>query len=361
MSASPTGSNNAELPGAALLAAALDGEAWLRDRLAAAGGDLSRPRDFAIDDAVRARSSLVIEAVLGAIEAALRAAEPWLDAAPAQDLAARFIRAGLLAQSGLVAIALMRVEEHRLSAALVRSAEHEAEGPGIRRLDPIGGDFAAESFAVRAAEAARLDRTGEPLLPLHDIPAEVRHALFWQVAACLADSALALQGEARAGNEDASHRAAAAAVGRALAGIDDGDGIAPAVMRFAESLSGVGQLDDSLLAGTLAAGRIASLAAMLAVRIGVPFEDARAALTDPARCALLLRACDVAAETAKAMIVTLAFVLDRGLGEEPGARAAAIVADYDLLAVERARVEVRRARLEPAYRDALGRLSGPAR
>ncbi|HEY0194287.1 MAG TPA: hypothetical protein VGC42_24395, partial [Kofleriaceae bacterium] len=178
MSASPTGSDAPDMPGAPLLAAALDGAARLRDRLATVGGDLVRPREFAIDDAARARAGLLIESVIGAVETALRAAEPRLDAPPPEDLPARFARAGLLARSGLAAAALLRAEEHRLAAALIRGAGEDEEGPAARRLDPIGGEFAAESFAVRAAEAARLDRTGEPLLPLHDITAEDRHALF---------------------------------------------------------------------------------------------------------------------------------------------------------------------------------------
>ncbi|HEY0270146.1 MAG TPA: DUF2336 domain-containing protein [Sphingomonas sp.] len=176
----------------------------------------------------------------------------------------------------------------------------------------------------------------------------------------MAEAALARQGAARAGNEDGMHRAAAAAVARTLAAIDEGDGIAHATTSLAERLSRAGQLDDRLLAGALAAGRIASLAAMLAVRVGIPFDDARAMLTDPARCAVLLRAGDVAVPIASAMIVALACALDRGFGEEPGERAATILADYESLGVERARAEVRRARLEPQYREALALLSGAA-
>ena len=361
MSAKQTGSIIANVPGGALLAAALDGEALLRDRMAVAGVELSRPPGFGIDDEARARAGLLIEATIAAAESALRGAEPGLDCAPPSDLAARFVSAGLLARSGLAAAALLRAEEHRLTAALVRGAGEEEEGAGARRLDPIGGDFASESFAVRAAEAARLDRTGDPLLPLHDLPVEDRHALFWQVAACLAEAALAVQGEARAGNEDALHRAAAAAAARTLATIDDSDGIAPSAMRLARSLNAVGQIDDMLLAGTLASGRVASLSAMLAVRAGIGFDDARAMLTDPARCAVLLRACAVERGIAAAMILALALALDRGFGEDPADRAAAIIQDFGALTVDRARTEVRHARLEPHYRDALAAISAARR
>jgi hypothetical protein len=60
------------------------------------------------------------------------------------------------------------------------------------------------------------------------------------------------------------------------------------------------------------------------------------------------------------MILALAFALDRGFGDEPGERAAAIIADYPALSVERARAQVRRARLEPLYRDALALIGGTA-
>jgi hypothetical protein len=338
--------------GEALLSAAHGAEALLGDRVAAAGVELARPAAFGIDDEMRARAGQLIRAVIDAAELALRGAEPMLDHGRHGELGDRFIGAGLLARSGLAAAALLRAEEHRLAAALVRGAG-EGEGPGAQRLDPIGGEFAAESFAVRAAEAARIERTGDPLLPLHDVPAEDRHALFWQVAACLADRALA-QGAA----EDMLHRAASAAVARALAAIDDGEGIAPAAMRLAHRLDAAHQLDDPLLAGTLAGGRVASLAGMLAVRAGIPFDDARAMLTDAARFAVLLRACDVARGVAAAMVLALALALDRGFGTDPAETAANLVEGYTGLSVERARAEVRRTRLEPHYRDALAALSG---
>lgn len=340
------------MPTVALLAAAHEAEALLGDRVAAAGVELSRPPSFGIDDETRARSGLLIRAAIYTAELALRAAEPALDTGTPGLLADRFVSAGLLARSGLAAAALLRAEEHRLAAALVRGAS-EAEGPGAHRLDPIGGEFASESFAVRAAEAARTERTGDPLLPLHDLSAEDRHALFWQVAACLADRVLA-EGE----SEDALHRTAAAAVARALAAIDEGEGIAPAAMRLAHSLFTAGELDDALLAGTLAAGRVASLAALLAVRAGIGFDDARAMLTDPARFAVLLRACDVERGTAAAMILALALGLDRGFGVDPAETAATLVEAYIDLPVDAARAAVRRTRLDLHYRDALAALAG---
>ena len=346
------GSNQPPAPADALLGAAHQAQALLGDRVASAGIALARPPAFGIDEETRARSALLIDAAIAAAEAALRAAEPMLDAGIPSALSDRFVSAGLLAQSALAAAALVRAEEHRLSAALVRGSG-DGEGAGAQRLDPIGGDFAAESFAVRAAEAARTERAGDPLLPLHDLSAEDRHALFWQVAACLADRALA-----SGGDEQTVHRAAAAAVARALATIDDAEGIAPATMHLAHRLDEVGQLDDALLAGTLASGRIASLAAMLGVRAGIPFDDSRAMLTDAARFAVLLRACDIERDLAAAMILALALGLDRGFGPDPADAAAALVEGYAALPVDRARADVRRARLEPHYRDALAALAG---
>ena len=350
----PSGSIEPPVSADALLAAAQDAAAFLDDRAATAGIALARPPAFGIDDETRARAGLLIATAIMSAETALRAAEPALDVGDPGTLGDRFILAGLLARSGIAAAALLRAEEHRLAAALIR-VTGETEGPGAQRLDPIGGDFAAEAFAVRAAEAARTERTGDPLLPLHDIAAEDRHALFWQVAACLADRALATGAP-----EETLHRASAAAVARALAAIDDGEGIAPAAMRLAYRLDAAQQLDDHLLAGTLAGGRIASLAAMLAIRAGIPFDDSRAMLTDPARFAVLSRACDVERGIAAAMILALALGLDRGFGPDPAEAAAVLVEAYGLLPVDRARAEVRRVRLEPQYRDALAALAGRA-
>lgn len=351
MSVPLTGSAIPETSGEALLAAAQGAQALLGERMAIAGSELARTPGFGIDDETRARAVLLIRSAIHAAERTLRAAAPMLDVGLVRSLGDRFVAAGLLQRSGLAATALLRAEEHRLAAALVRVAGEE-EGPGAHRLDPIGGDFAAESFAVRAAEAARVERTGDPLLPLHDLSAEDRHALFWQAAAALADEAL------RTGvPEDALHRTAGAAVARTLAAIDDAEGIAPATLRLAHRLSAAGQLDDALLAGTLAAGRIASLAGMLAVRAGIGFDDARAMLTDTSRCAVLLRACDVERSIAAAMIWALALGLHRGFGPDPADHAAGLIAGYEVLPIERARAAVRRARLEPIYRDALAALA----
>jgi hypothetical protein len=352
MSLLPHGSIAPVSSAEALLSAAHGAETLLGDRIAVAGIELARPAGFGIDDEIRARASQLIHAALDSAETALRGAEPMLDIGHRGALGETFVAAGLLARSGLAAAALLRAEEHRLAEALVRGAG-EAEGPGAQRLDPIGGEFAAESFAVRAAEAARTERTGDPLLPLHDIRAEERHALFWQVAACLATRALDY-GAA----EDVLHRAAAAAVARTLAAIDDGEGIAPAAMKLAQRLDAAQQIDDPLLAGTLAAGRVGSLAAMLGVRAGIPFDDARAMLTDAARFAVLLRAGDVERGFAAAMVLALSLALDRGFGPDPTETAAELVEGYAALPVDRARAEVRRARFEPHYRDALAALAG---
>ncbi len=342
-------------PGGALLAAADACGHVLQARLAGAGAAIARPPELAIDDETRARARCIVDGVLATIEAALRSGEAILDAAPPFDLPARFLAAGLFDRSVLAAAALQRAEEHRLTDALVRIA---GEIEDLARLDPIDGVLVGERFALRAAEAARSDRTGEPLLPLHDIPAEDRHAIVCHVAACLADAALAPQGEAGVGNADVTHRAAASAVARCLAAVDDGDGIGAAAMRLAHALDEDGTLDDALIAATLAAGRIAGLAAMLAVRAGIGFDEARAMLAAPSRAAVLLRAGDVDRDVVAAMLVALALALDRGFGPDPLDAVGDLVAAFDELPVARARAEVRRTRLDPPYRAALDALAG---
>lgn len=340
--------------GLGLIAIARDADHARRRRLADAGAELARRPDHVLDDESRARATLLVAAAIGAAETALRAAEPMLDAAPHGDLPRRIADAGLLARSGLGAAALMRAEEHRLAAALIRVADPAAGDA------PAGSGESVEAITLRLAEARRIDRTGDPLLPLHDLPAEERHALFWQVAACLADAALALQGEARAGNEDAMHRAAAAAVARTLAGIDEGEGIAAAAGRFAHALDAARALDDQVVASTLAAGRVPALAALLGVRARIGFDDARAMLGAPAAAAVLLRACGVGRDVAVAMLLTLALALDRGIGGDPTSEVAALADGFDLLAPDRARAAIHRTRLEPHYRDALAALAAEA-
>jgi hypothetical protein len=115
-----------------------------------------------------------------------------------------------------------------------------------------------------------------------------------------------------------------------------------------------GALDDDAIAGALARGRVMLLAALLAVRAGIGIDPARAMLGDPARLAVLLRACAIERDVAAAMILALA--LARGGEGDPAYAAAALIESFDALPVDRARAIVRRARLEPHYRDALDSL-----
>lgn len=338
-----------ELPaGAGLLAAALAIERARACAHAAARG--AGPPAWGSNEETRARTALLVDAVLTAVEATLRAAEPMLDAAPAVDLFDRVLATGLVHRSGIASVALARAEEHRLTRALERGLAADPDPSASTGLDSVGGPRAFEGYAVHLAEAARIDRIGDPLLPLAELPAEDRHVLHWQVAAILAETALAAQGAARGGNEDATHRAAAAAVARSLAAVDDADGIGPAAMRHAHALAGAdGGIDDELLAATLAGCRVAACAALLAVRAGVGFEDARAMLLSPERTAVLLRACGVGRETATAMLLALLLATAR----DDAARLAGLVAGFDDLSPETARAHVRFARYEPQYRDAL--------
>lgn len=349
-----------DMSGAALVAAAAAAEARREARLAAGETDLGRPHAHRIDEETRARAAAMIDAVVREVAERLRSAEPMLDGGHREAVAERFVTAGFVARTGLGIAALARAEEHRFVAALARAIDGEHEGPGALHLEPIGGVHAAEAHALREAEAVRIDRAGDPMLPLHDIAAENRHALFWHVAACLADDALDALGPARVGGEDALHRAAAAAVARTLATIDDGDGIAPAALRLAHAVDEAGGIDDALLAGTLAAGRSASLAGLLAVRARIGYEEAAARLTDPPRAAVLLRAAGVSRPVAAAMVLALALACHRDGDGDAGSAAADLMEAFDALPEERARADVRRARLEPAYRDALAALGARA-
>ncbi|WP_419825490.1 DUF2336 domain-containing protein [Sphingomonas sp.] len=340
------------MPGAALIAAAVEAEMSAAARHRAADAEIGLRAAGRLDDEARARASLIADAVIGEVSTLLRAAEPMLDGAGVDEVPRRLAEAGLVARSGLAAAALARADEHRLAAALARAAvsDTEAEGP-----DPADPSLADEAHAVRQAEAARLDRVGDPLLPLHDLAAEDRHALFWHVAACLADLGLARLGDARAGAEDAMHRGAAAAVSRTLAAIDDRAGITAATLRLARRLLEDDALDDDHIAGALAAGRVSLLAAMLAVRAGVAIEAVRATIGDAARLAVLLRACALSREIAAAMILTVALV--RADESDPALAAAELIEAFERLPEDRARAEVRRTRLEPHYRDALAALA----
>lgn len=242
--------------------------------------------------------------------------------------------------------ALARATEHRMATALKRRPAHDP-------LPPAGGgdaETAALELALLVAESARIDRAGDPLLPLADLPAEAAHRLAWRIGA--AARARLVAARVRAAEADDAVTGAVAAL---LAGHDEGRGIAAAATRFARRR--LAQVEageaDALMVAMLSRGHVARFAALLAERAGLAFDAVHARVGEPTRLALTLRAAGVARPAAATLLLRVAEALalddDRLIDAVDGFAAIDRAAAADALALDR---------LDPAYRAAIDERRG---
>jgi len=148
-------------------------------------------------------------------------------------------------------------------ALMARHAEHAASAAAPEVDPPVEAPDSATAALLDAlvvAEARRRDRFGGPLLPLAELPEDVRRWAAWDVAARLCE----------AGEAEATDPAIARGVhGLLLAAT--AEVTAPALAaRLAAMFDERGLLDDRTGLAALASGQGALFAAMLGRRAGVP-------------------------------------------------------------------------------------------
>jgi len=336
-----------------------------RVRLATALVDLFLPGDTRLTDQQRIIMARILSGLVMAVEDEFRrrlidvmgdAATPELAAALATarvEIAVPILeRSHVLRQSELVAVLLRRADEHRLAAGLRRSAEGHDEGSGLidRLLAHEEEGIAGGAMALLVAESRRHDRFGEPVLARTDLRAELQHHLVWCVAAALRD----YMTMHHAIDPQAADRPLVAVATAMLAAYDESETLEGRAFDLACRLRSAGELDDTLLAEAMNEGRLALLAAALALRAGIDDASAWEMLADTgsSRLAVLLRAIGSSREIAGAIMLRLTIADNRSESE---------LADnldaFDRLPIEQAREALRPWRLDDSYRRAIAALA----
>lgn len=316
-------------------------------RLTAAIHDLFLPNFVRPTDSQRAAMANMLDRLVTEVDHELRAgliarlteaAPPVLGVARIPILRPIFDRAGVLRDRELVALLLMRAEEHRICQATRRVADIDP-GPAPH----LELNIAPEQEALlQLAENRRAGSYGEANLTMRDLPADLLHKLLWWGAAALRDYLESSTGLPAAARDDAL----AAVVSARLAAHDEGQTLEAAASRVAIALDG----SDEQLFELFRSGRFSLFAAVLSVRARIDFGPAFMMAADPgiAALAVLLRAIDTSTQVAAPILLQMAAI--NRLSEAKLEERMNDYLDLDLAAAQEA---VRSWKLDRAFRSAI--------
>ena len=284
-----------------LLARAAAADLRADRRLATAIVDVFLGDDGRLDDRARAALAIMLEALVGAIEAPFRAqaarlltarALPQLastiaDGVPALD---RLRAAGLLRDPELMHELINRVRQGLIAEALPIEPPERADQPSLLARLSRDADqrVASAAIALLAAESHRkaLILTGAPSRT--DLPVAIHRRLVWWVAAALRDIPAS-------GDIDSLDRALAESAQHGIAAHDASDGLEAAATRLAAALDPRAEDLTALLTDSLADQRLSLFIALLGHALGLGYGDVRDLVLDPdaERLWLVLRALEL--------------------------------------------------------------------
>jgi hypothetical protein len=319
-----------------------------RRRAIVAAADLALPRSSRLDERQRNWVTALLARLVRSVEDDLRSA---LAASQTDDglhaaLSSAHVEIALPLlgaadwEPALITTLLRRADEHRLRRA--------ASDSGL--LTELAGSpdeaVAAAAMAVLIGESRRLDSSGEPVLPFHELPAERAHHLAWTVAAALR---LYMVREHRR-EAVLADAALAAAAGRLLAAHDEGETFEAEALRLVRALDAAELLDDALIARLLAEGHLPMFLAALRTATGLAVDACWELMSDPSGegAVLLLRAAGLGREAAGAILLRLPGESEAVLAAFERFESLTRSEAADLLALWRA---------DPAYRHAVARLA----
>jgi hypothetical protein len=320
-----------------------------RQRAIVAAADLALPESSRLGERQRRSVTALLARLVRSVEDDLRsalaasfAAHDGLHAALSSahvEIALPLLAAAAW-EPALIATLLRRADEHRLCRAAVDT------GLLTELAGSPGEAVAAAAMAVLIGESRRLDSSGEPLLPLGELPAERAHHLVWTLAASLR---LYMVREHRV-EAAAADAALAAAAGRMLAEHDEGGTFEAEALRLVRALDAGGLLDDALVARLLVEGHLPIFLAALDVTAGLAADACWELLSDPAGegAMLLLRAAGLGREAAGTILLRLHGESETVLAAFERFEALGRSEATGLLALWRA---------DPAYRHAVARLA----
>jgi uncharacterized protein (DUF2336 family) len=332
--------------------------AAVRERFAVALADLFLPERDRLTEWHRTTMAGLLVRLIRSIEDELRASlaerftersHPQLNAA----LVAEHVELALpilehspaLREPLLVALLLLRAEEHRLQRVLHSSGSVVLEL--LRDKDPA---VAEAAMALLVAQSRRLDRFQEPVLASAELPAELEHRLVWTVGAALRSYMVERQAIA----PDEADAALIEAARRRLAAYDEGDSLEARSLQLVARLDELGRLDASFVVRALAEAGLPLFLASLAQRSKLGIDSVWEIVCDPRGhgAPLLLRAAGVGRQSAGEILVALG-ATTAPADEESLARQLDL---FESLSEEAAWAALRLWQADPAYRQAIDQL-----
>lgn len=330
-----------------------------RERLKVVMTDLFLPAHLRLSEWQRTAMSALLERLVQSVEEELRAGldrhfPPQTHAEVHQALAGD---PGPVAQSiledtaalrdpVLVALLLRRVEEHRLRRNNGHSTPAAPEGlfgELVHDADEATGEAA---MAVLIAQSRRLDRFHEPLLPSHELPAEVQFRLVWSIAAALRTYLV----ERHAVVPDVADDALAAAANQCLSVHDEGESLEARCLRLVSVLDERGRLDGPFLVRALPEGGLTLLLAALSLRCALLPDAVWELAFEPLGrgLPLLLRV----AGLQRAEVGEILVAIHGNAGADDDAQLVRQLDLFDSTSLEEARRTLRFWRTDPLYRTA---------
>lgn len=285
-----------------LLARAAAAEARAAHSLKLAVDDFFLPEAVRLGERLRSELALLVEGLVGGIEANIRENARRLlvgrgetNLASALDVPNGVVQrqlagAGLLRDPELMAELIARVRQEALGAALPMHAPDDPEQPSLLNRFAQHSDrmLANGAVALLMAESRRRGALG--IGQGGDLPAELQHRLTWWVAAAIRETS-----GIAANDELVLDRVLSESALRSLTSYDEGDRLEAAAMRFAVALDAPPEDMAALLIEALGDGRVVLFIAVLAHGLGVGFAIGRDLVLDPAgeRLWVALRALDL--------------------------------------------------------------------
>jgi hypothetical protein len=353
MSDQRTNHNDARGDAARLLHAAA------RERLKVVMTDLFLPAHLRLTEWQRTAMSALLERLVQSVEAELRASlaghfpsETHADAnralAGGQGPVAQSILedTGALRDPVLVALLLRRVEEHRLRRNNNHGTPAAPEGLFGELVHDAEEAVGEAAMAVLIAQSRRLDRFQEPLLPSHELPAEVQHRLVWSIAAALRTYLV----ERHAVLPDEADDALAAAANQCLSAHDEGEGLEARCLRLMSILEERGRLDGAFLVRAMSEGGLTLLLASLSLRCGLLPDAVWELAFEPLGrgLPLLLRATGLE----RAEVGEILVAIHGNVGADDDALLVRQLDLFDTTSLDEARRTLRLWRADPLYRTA---------
>jgi uncharacterized protein (DUF2336 family) len=270
-------------------------------------------------------------------------------------------RSEVLQDQELIEIIHQRTLEHQLVIAMRKSVSANVSTALVetgnadvieKLLENRDARISRATMDYLVEESKRIDRYQNPLLGRPDLPAELASRMYWWVSAALRTHILE--------RFDLDPTALDEAITRTVESAIDDDAQVHKAAELARRLHDAKAIDSKLLVKSLRKGEVSLFEALFAQLVELPAQLVRRFIFEPGgeSLAIASRAVDID----KGDFASI-FLLSRAA--RPGEKLvdptelSRVIAFYDRVRPDAARLVVRRWRLNPAYVDAIERVAPP--